>query len=115
MSVAATRTSRPSSGLAELLDRGVVIDAFVCVSLIGLEVLTINARIVIASVDTYLRYAEAMNRLDLAPETHPRRLHGAMRELTDASTESRTRAALSHVNEVGSLRDKVTGKHSEQQ
>jgi hypothetical protein len=57
------------SGLAEvldvILDKGLVIDAFVRVSVIGIEVLTIDARIVIASVDTYLRFAEAVNRLDL--------------------------------------------------
>jgi gas vesicle structural protein len=66
-------TSRPSpGGLAEvvdlILDKGLVIDAFVRVSLVGIEVLTIDARIVIASVDTYLRFAEAANRLDLAAQ-----------------------------------------------
>jgi len=58
-----------SSGLADvveiILDKGIVIDAFVRVSLVGIELLTIDARIVIASVDTYLRFAEATNRLDL--------------------------------------------------
>ncbi|HYO61360.1 MAG TPA: gas vesicle protein GvpJ [Actinomycetota bacterium] len=57
------------SGLAEvldvLLDKGLVIDVFVRVSLVGIELLTIDARVVIASVDTYLRFAEAVNRLDL--------------------------------------------------
>jgi len=57
------------SGLADvldvILDKGLVLDAFVRVSVIGIEVLTIDARIVIASVDTYLRFAEAVNRLDL--------------------------------------------------
>jgi hypothetical protein len=57
------------SGLAEvldvILDKGLVIDAYVRVSVIGIEVLTIDARIVIASVDTYLHFAEAVNRLDL--------------------------------------------------
>jgi hypothetical protein len=48
-----------------ILDRGLVIDAYVRVSLMGIELLTIDARIVIASVDTYLRFAEATNRLDL--------------------------------------------------
>jgi hypothetical protein len=58
------------SGLADvldvILDKGLVIDAYVHVSVIGIELLTIDARIVIASVDTYLRFAEAVNRLDLA-------------------------------------------------
>jgi hypothetical protein len=57
------------TGLADvldlILDKGLVIDAYVRVSVIGIEVLTIDARIVIASIDTYLRFAEAVNRLDL--------------------------------------------------
>src|SRR3954452_14119397 len=57
------------SGLAEvldlILDKGIVIDLYVRVSLVGIELLTADARIVIASVDTYLRFAEATNRLDL--------------------------------------------------
>jgi hypothetical protein len=57
------------SALAEVIDlileKGLVIDVFVRVSLIGIEILTIDARIVVASVDTYLRFAEATNRLDL--------------------------------------------------
>jgi hypothetical protein len=48
-----------------ILDKGIVIDAYVRVSLVGIELLTVDARIVIASVDTYLRFAEATNRLDL--------------------------------------------------
>ncbi|MBQ0868001.1 gas vesicle protein GvpJ [Streptomyces sp. RK75] len=48
-----------------ILDRGMVIDVFVRVSLVGIEILKIDARIVVASVDTYLRFAEVCNRLDL--------------------------------------------------
>src|SRR5437588_1282786 len=48
-----------------ILDKGLVIDAFVRVSLVGIELITIDARVVVASVDTYLRFAEATNRLDL--------------------------------------------------
>ena len=48
-----------------ILDKGLVIDAYVRVAVIGIELITIDARIVIASVDTYLRFAEAVNRLDL--------------------------------------------------
>lgn len=59
----------PQGGLAEvldlILDKGLVIDVFVKVSLVGIELVTIDARIVVASVDTYLRFAEATNRLDL--------------------------------------------------
>jgi gas vesicle structural protein len=57
------------SGLADvidlILDKGLVIDAYIRVAVIGIELITIDARIVIASVDTYLRFAEAVNRLDL--------------------------------------------------
>ena len=62
--------SRPplASSLADvidtILDKGLVIDMYVRVSLVGIELLTIDARIVIASVDTYLRFAKAVNRLD---------------------------------------------------
>jgi hypothetical protein len=63
------RAPSPSS-LADvvdlILDKGLVIDAYVRVAVIGIELITIDARIVIASVDTYLRFAEAVNRLDLA-------------------------------------------------
>jgi|UPI00068BDE05 hypothetical protein len=48
-----------------ILDRGLVIDVFVRVSLVGIELLRVDARVVVASVDTYLRFAEACNRLDL--------------------------------------------------
>lgn len=52
-----------------ILDRGMVIDIFARVSLVGIEILKIDVRIVIASVDTYLRFAEACNRLDLETDT----------------------------------------------
>jgi hypothetical protein len=51
------------------LDKGLVIDIYVRVSLVGIELLTIDARIVIASVDTYLRFAEAVHRLDLTEQS----------------------------------------------
>jgi gas vesicle structural protein len=76
MSIASTPggyVERPRpSGLADvvdvILDKGLVIDAYVRVALIGIEILTIDARIVIASVDTYLRFAEAVNRLDIGQD-----------------------------------------------
>ncbi len=59
-----------SSSLAEVIDRildkGIVIDAWVRVSLVGIELLAIEARVVVASVDTYLKYAEAVG-LTAAP------------------------------------------------
>jgi hypothetical protein len=69
-----TMIQRPSGGSTSLadvldivLDKGIVIDAFVRVSVIGIELLTIEARIVIASVDTYIRYVEAMQQLGALP------------------------------------------------
>ncbi len=60
------------AGLADvietILDKGLVIDAYIRVSLIGIEVVTVDARVVVASVDTYLRFAEAVNRLDISQE-----------------------------------------------
>ena len=52
-----------------ILDKGLVIDAFVRVSLIGIEVLSIEARVVVASVDTYLRYAQAINGISVSGGT----------------------------------------------
>ena len=65
--------ARPApSGLADvveiILDKGIVIDAYVRVSLLGIELLSVDARAVVASVDTYLRFAEATNRLELAEQ-----------------------------------------------
>lgn len=68
-SASISRAPRPSS-LADvldlILDKGLVIDAYVRISLAGIELVTVDARIVVASVDTYLRFAEAVNRLDLS-------------------------------------------------
>lgn len=59
-----------STSLADVIDRildkGLVIDAWIRVSIVGLEILTVEARVVVASVDTYLKYAEAIGRLPLA-------------------------------------------------
>jgi hypothetical protein len=54
-----------------ILDKGLVIDVYVRVSLIGIEILTIDARVVVASVDTYLRFAEAAGRLNLEATRKP--------------------------------------------
>jgi hypothetical protein len=66
-----SRAPRPSS-LADvldlILDKGLVVDAYVRVSVVGIELLTIDARVVVASVDTYLHFAEAVNRLDIVPD-----------------------------------------------
>jgi hypothetical protein len=99
------RAPRPSS-LAEVLevvlDKGVVIDAYVRVSLVGIELLTIDARIVIASVDTYLRFAEATNRLDLSAgeQEQVTGLPGLIDELREGGAESKARGAVSGVKDA---------------
>ena len=91
------------SGLAEvidiILDKGLVIDAYVRVSLIGIEILTIDARIVIASVDTYLRFAEAVNRLDLTEADQSQGLPELMESMTSGGAKSKTKGALEGAKE----------------
>ena len=96
--------ARPSpSGLADvidiILDKGLVIDAYVRVSLIGIEILTIDARIVIASVDTYLRFAEAVNRLDLQQADQSQGLPELMESITESGSKSKTKGALEGAKE----------------
>jgi hypothetical protein len=92
-----------SSGLYDvlelILDKGLVIDVFVRVSLIGIEILTIDARIVIASVDTYLRFAEAVNRLDLM-STETQGLPELMEGITEGGASSKTKGMLQGAKEA---------------
>jgi len=96
------RAPRPSS-LADVLDvvldKGIVIDAYVRVAVVGIELLTIDARIVIASVDTYLRFAEAVNRLDLQPSDQVAGLPGLMDEMREGGARTKTRGALTGAKE----------------
>ena len=92
-----------SSGLYDvlelILDKGLVIDVFVRVSLIGIEILTIDARIVIASVDTYLRFAEAVNRLDLM-STETQGLPELMDGITEGGASKKTQGILQGAKEA---------------
>jgi hypothetical protein len=94
---------RPS-GLADvidvILDKGLVIDAYVRVSLIGIEILTIDARIVIASVDTYLRFAEAVGRLDIREDSNAQGLPELLESVTSGAAKSKTQGALEGVKET---------------
>jgi len=90
------------SGLADvldlILDKGLVIDIYVRVSLIGIEILTIDARIVVASVDTYLRFAEAVGRLQIEDDDKqglPELMEGVM----SGGAKSKTSGALEGVKE----------------
>jgi hypothetical protein len=105
MAVATQGTARnylqraPSpSGLADvidlILDKGLVIDAYFRIAVIGIELITIDARIVIASVDTYLRFAEAVNRLDLAQTEL-----GGLPELQQQGAKRETEGAIEGVEE----------------
>ena len=76
-----------------------MIDVFVRVSLVGIEILTIDARIVIASVDTYLRFAEAVNRLDLM-QTETQGVPELMEGLTEGVASSKTKGALQGVKDA---------------
>ena len=60
--------------LDRVLDKGIVIDAWVRVSLVGIDLVTIEARIVVASIDTYLKYSEAVGLT--APSSRPREVGG---------------------------------------
>ena len=104
---------RPApSGLADIieviLDKGLVIDAYVRVSLIGIEILTIDARIVIASVDTYLRFAEATNRLDLY-EKGGKDLPEMIEGVTEGGAKGKTSGML------GAAKDALLGSDDEEE
>ncbi|MCX4791187.1 MULTISPECIES: gas vesicle structural protein GvpA [unclassified Streptomyces] len=91
-----------------ILDRGLVIDVFVRVSLVGIEILKIDARIVVASVDTYLRFAEACNRLDLEEgRKAPSQLTDLVGEVTEGGAHGKAKGALSGAAEV--LTDALKG------
>ncbi len=126
MSTASTRFPRSgyvqrsnASGLADvldvILDKGLVIDIFLRVSLVGIELLTVDARIVIASVDTYLRFAEAVNRLDLG-ESSNEGLPELMQEMTSNGAQSKTKGVLEGAKEslFGSSEDDESSEEDEQ-
>jgi hypothetical protein len=91
------RQPRPS-GLADvldvILDKGLVIDVYVRVALVGIELLTIDARIVIASVDTYLRFAEAVNRLDLTQVSESETLPDLFGDMSESGAGRKTKGVL---------------------
>jgi gas vesicle structural protein len=104
MTVAVQSNRAPNpSGLADVLDlvldKGIVIDAYVRLALVGIEILTLDARVVIASVDTYLRFAEAVNRLDLQPAEQAQGLPGLIGDLQEGGAKKKTKGALSGVKD----------------
>jgi gas vesicle structural protein len=89
-------------GLADvvntILDKGLVIDVFARVSLVGIELLRIDARVVVASVDTYLRFAQAANRLGVGQE-EPAGLPELMETMTESGASSKTKGVLNAAQE----------------
>ena len=71
--------------LDRVLDKGIVIDAWVRISLVGIDLITIEARVVVASIDTYLKYAEAVG---LTPAVS-RPVLGSGAETVEADTRRR--------------------------
>lgn len=97
-----------------ILDRGLVIDVFVRVSLVGIEILKIDARIVVASVDTYLRFAEACNRLDLeSGRKAPAQLTDIVGDTLESGAHGKSKGALSGALEA--VTGSLTGKPREGQ
>jgi hypothetical protein len=108
---------RPS-GLADvvdvILDKGIVIDAYIRVSLIGIEILTVDARIVIASVDTYLRFAEAVNRMDIRQSDDSQGLPEMIEHMTEGGSKSKTKGALEGVKQAVTGGDDDSGDDDKQ-
>ncbi|GDY32530.1 gas vesicle protein GvpJ [Gandjariella thermophila] len=88
-----------------ILDRGLVIDVFARVSLVGIELLTVDVRIVVASVDTYLRFAEACNRLDLTASTRSETLPELVGDIVESGSKGKSKGVISGAAEAlaGSL------------
>jgi hypothetical protein len=78
-----------------ILDKGLVIDAYVRVSLVGIELVTIDARVVIASVDTYLRFANAVNRLDISQDKEG--LPGLVGDMEEGGAKKKSKGAAQGV------------------
>jgi hypothetical protein len=108
-----------SGGLYEIidviLDKGLVVDVFLRVSLVGIELLTVDARIVIASVDTYLRFAEAVNRLELNG-SQSEGLPQLMEDITEDGAQNKTRGVLEGAKQslFGSSEDDDEGSEGSQ-
>ncbi|ELP65620.1 gas vesicle protein GvpJ [Streptomyces turgidiscabies] len=95
-----------------ILDRGLVIDVFVRISVVGIELIKIDARIVVASVDTYLRFAEACNRLDLeSGRKAPAQLPEVVGTMMEGGARGKTKGALSGA--VDAVSDSLKGRSAE--
>lgn len=106
-----------SSSLADvidtILDKGLVLDAYVRVSLVGIEIVTIDARVVIASVDTYLRFAEAVNRLNISEEDPKTGLPDLVGDVTEGITEGAAKGKTTGVLDAAG--EKLSGLLTDKQ
>ena len=91
-------------GLADvvntILDKGVVVDVFARVSLVGIEVLRVDARVVIASVDTYMRFAEAASRLEMGAK-EPMQLEDVVGSVGEAGSKGVSKGKTKGALEAG--------------
>jgi gas vesicle structural protein len=81
-----SQESQLADVVSTILDKGVVVDIFARVSVVGIEVLRVDVRVVIASVDTYLRFAEAVNRLDMGSK-EPAGLPEVVEDVSEAGSK----------------------------
>jgi hypothetical protein len=102
-----------ASGLADVVDlileKGLVIDVYARVALVGIEILTVDVRIVVASVDTYLRFAEAVNRLDIAHDGTAKGIPQMIGDMQESGAKSKTKGALQGAQER--LRESLGAGH----
>src|SRR5690349_8136583 len=87
--------------LDRVLDKGIVIDAWVRVSLVGIDLITVEARVVVASIDTYLKYSEAVGTV--TPIAKPAAVDVATHEAVLAENQS-LRSALGEDGETATAR-----------
>ena len=84
--------------LDRVLDKGIVIDAWVRVSLVGIDLITVEARVVVASIDTYLKYSEAVGQV--APVSRPAELPSTTQDILAENAALRAELAATQSRPV---------------
>ena len=93
--------------LDRVLDKGIVIDAWVRVSLVGIDLITVEARVVVASIDTYLKYSEAVGQV--APVSRPQAELAAHQDVIAENAALRAELAAAKSTRAGTRRRPVEG------
>jgi hypothetical protein len=115
----AVQRQQETSSLADvvgtILDKGVVIDIFARVSLVGIELLRVDARVVVASVESYLKFAEAANRLELGTR-EPEQLGDLVGDITESGSRGVSEGKAKGAVEAGvdKLGDFLAGDQGEE-